>query len=111
MGHAEDSGAALLRVELAYSPAPDSVDRQTLHVASGATVADALHASGLLQRHPELALATLSVGVWCKARPLDHALRDGDRIEVYRPLKVDPKEARRQRYKRDGKAKRTAPPV
>ncbi len=106
MGHAEGLGAALLRVELAYSPAPDLVDRQTLHLAPGATVADALQASGVLQRHPELALATLSAGVWCKAKPLEHLLRDGDRVEVYRPLKVDPKEARRLRYKRDGKAKR-----
>jgi putative ubiquitin-RnfH superfamily antitoxin RatB of RatAB toxin-antitoxin module len=45
-----------------------------------------------------LALDGLAVGVWGKLRALDETLRDRDRVEIYRPLLVDPKEARRQRY-------------
>jgi uncharacterized protein len=42
--------------------------------------------------------------VWGRVTPLDHVLRDGDRVEIYRPLTVDPKEARRLRYKRQRRA-------
>jgi putative ubiquitin-RnfH superfamily antitoxin RatB of RatAB toxin-antitoxin module len=60
-------------------------------------VADALRKSGLAQRHPALNLADAALGIWgALARP-DQLLRDRDRVEVYRPLRVDPKEARRRR--------------
>lgn len=88
-----------IAVVVAYSPAPERVDHVALQMPAGATVNDALRESGLLLRHPEIDLALHKVGVWGKLRPLDHALREGDRVEVYRPLKVDPKEARRQRYR------------
>jgi len=101
--------AARIAVVVAYSPAAQRVDQVVLSLPSGATVQDALAASGLLQRHGEIDLALNKVGVWGRLRPLDSPLREGDRVEVYRPLKVDPKEARRQRYRshRD-KAKRSA---
>ncbi|CAG1017893.1 hypothetical protein BURC_02597 [Burkholderiaceae bacterium] len=99
---------ARIAVVVAYSPAPERVEHVTLQLPAGATVEDAVRESGLLQRHPEIDLAVQKVGVWAKLRPLDHALRDGDRVEVYRPLKVDPKEARRQRY-RSHKEKVNAP--
>lgn len=102
MGRVES--AAQLGVVVAYSPAPDQVDQVSLTLSIGATVSDALDASGLLARHPDIDLATQSVGVWGKLRSLDEALRDGDRVEIYRPLKVDPKEARRQRYRRHREA-------
>jgi hypothetical protein len=92
----------MLAVEVAYGAAPHQVDLTALQLAPGATVADALQASGLLQRHG-LSLQGLDVGVWGRACSLQLALRDRDRVEVYRPLLVDPKEARRQRYK--GKAR------
>ena len=88
-----------IRVVVAYSPAPRQVDEVTLQLPAGASVHDALRASGLLERHPSLDLGAQKVGVWGKLRALDAPLREGDRIEVYRPLKVDPKEARRQRYR------------
>ena len=97
MGHA-DVGAAM-RVVVAYSPAPRQVDQVELTLAAGATVDDALRASGVLERHPGIDLGALKVGVWGKLRALSDPLRDGDRVELYRPLKVDPKEARRQRYR------------
>jgi hypothetical protein len=93
------AGAETLAVEVVFCPAPGQVDQVQLALPPGSTVADALQASGVLQRHG-LAVEGLRVGVWCRAAALDHGLRERDRVEVYRPLTVDPKEARRQRYKR-----------
>jgi hypothetical protein len=91
---------ALLDIEVAYSPAPRQVERVALTLPAGSTVAQALQASGLLARHGLSLDGSLSVGVWMKARPLDTVLRPNDRVEVWRPLTVDPKEARRQRYRK-----------
>ena len=91
--------AAPLRVTVAYSPRPREVDLVELSLAAGATVIDALRASGLLERHPEIQLSEQKIGVWGKAAALDTPLRDGDRVELYRALQVDPKEARRLRYR------------
>jgi uncharacterized protein len=96
--------AEALRVEVAYCPRPGVADVSALTLPPGATLADALRASGVLARHG-LAEADVKAGVWCKARPLDTPLRDRDRVELYRPLTVDPKEARRQRYRRHKQAK------
>ena len=94
MAPAEDS----LRIEVVYCAAPGAADLVQLRLAPGCTLEQALTASGLLQRH-SLALSGLSAGVWGRAQALDHVLREGDRVEIYRPLRVDPKEARRQRYR------------
>ena len=94
---------AELTVEVVYCPRPGECDRVELKLPAGSTMDQALQASGLLSRH-RLTAEGLRAGVWCKAKPGDTALRDGDRIEVYRELTVDPKEARRLRYK----GKRTA---
>jgi putative ubiquitin-RnfH superfamily antitoxin RatB of RatAB toxin-antitoxin module len=64
-----------------------------------ATVLQALQESGLLTLCPEIDLAGSRIGVWGKLKKLDDRLRDQDRIEIYRPLRVDPKEARRQRQR------------
>ncbi|MBI5717376.1 MAG: RnfH family protein [Burkholderiales bacterium] len=93
------SQAATITVEVAYSPRAGEVEIVSLQLPMGATAADALRASGLASKHG-LDETTLRVGVWCKAREATTLLRDRDRVEVYRPLRVDPKEARRQRYKR-----------
>ena len=89
-----------MKVQVSFSPAPRQVDQVDLDLPEGSTVADALRASGLLQRHGLVMDESLNVGVWTKARPLDCLLREADRVEIYRGLKVDPKEARRQRYKK-----------
>lgn len=89
-----------MRVEVAYAPEPGAVDRVDLVLAPGATLAQAVRASGLIERHGLDPAALPPCGVWSKIKPADHGLRDGDRVEIYRPLKVDPKEARRQRYRR-----------
>ncbi len=87
-----------IRVEVAYAPGPGSIEVVSLTLPETARVADALQASGLLARL-ELLVEDLQVGVWSRVVTLDTPLRERDRVEIYRPLKVDPKEARRQRYK------------
>lgn len=68
-----------------------------VELESGATVEQAINASGLLSLVPELRRGALDVGIWNRAARLEAVVREGDRIEVYRPLTVDPKEARRVR--------------
>lgn len=105
MANAEAS--APLRVLVNYSPEPRVVDEVPLELPPGATLADALKASGVLERHGLVLDEALHVGIWAKAKPLDTPLRESDRVEIWRGLKVDPKEARRQRYhKQPGKASR-----
>jgi uncharacterized protein len=97
MGRVDDT--THLRIEVVYSPAPRIVDQVELRLPPGATVERALRESGVLERHELPAIEQLSVGVWGKPRSLGDVLRDRDRVEIYRPLLVDPKEARRQRYR------------
>jgi putative ubiquitin-RnfH superfamily antitoxin RatB of RatAB toxin-antitoxin module len=97
----------MVRVEVVYGPVGGPVDLVSLQLPEGSTVADALRASGVLQRHG-LAGDELSVGIWFKRAPLDAPLRDRDRVEIYRPLIVDPKEARRLRYRKRGPGPRGA---
>ncbi len=83
-------------VEVAYA----SHERQKLIVVklpAGSTAEDAISKSGILAEFPEIDLAVNKVGIFSKACKLDTALRDKDRIEIYRPLIADPKEVRRQR--------------
>jgi uncharacterized protein len=72
----------------------------SLSLTDGATVRDAIFSSGLLQRFPEINLDNQKVGVFGKIRSLDDALSDLDRVEIYRPLKVDPKVARQRRVEK-----------
>jgi putative ubiquitin-RnfH superfamily antitoxin RatB of RatAB toxin-antitoxin module len=92
-------GAGDLCVRVVYCPRPGVIDEVALTLPPGATVADALAASALAARHPGLVLAAHRVGVWGHVHPPTRPLRDGDRVEVYRPLIVDPKEARRERHR------------
>jgi len=70
-----------------------------LELPDGATVADAIAASGVIQQFPEVSLATLATGVWGQQVEREHVLAAGDRVEIYRPLQSDPREARRQQAK------------
>jgi putative ubiquitin-RnfH superfamily antitoxin RatB of RatAB toxin-antitoxin module len=91
-----------LQVSVVHSPAPRQVREWALVLPVGATVLQALQASGLLREFPSIELSAATVGVWGrKARP-DEQLHEGDRIEVYRPLQVDPKVARRERFRAQG---------
>ena len=94
MDRADDQA---LTIEVIYSPRAGEFDSVHVSLAPGACVRDAVLQSGLLARHPELDLQRHKVGVWGKWRALDERLRVADRVEIYRPLSVDPKEARRRR--------------
>lgn len=85
-----------MRVEVAYAK-PEVQVIVPLEVAEGATAAGTIEASGLLERFPEIELADNRVGIFSKPCPLNQVLRAGDRVEIYRALIADPKEARRQR--------------
>ncbi len=87
---------ALIRVQVCYA-LPGNAFLADLSLPAGATLQQAVEASGLLQRDPGIDLDTHKAGVFGKVKPLDAALRDGDRVEVYRPLQADPKETRRRR--------------
>lgn len=93
-----------LEVEVAYAAAPHQVRRVTLRLTPGATVADAVRASALVEGLSDEERARLEAGVWGRLTSGDTPLRDGDRVELTRPLTVDPKEARRLRYRRDAPA-------
>ena len=68
-----------------------------LKTEAGCTLQQAVELSGLLAKYPEIDLKKNKFGVWNKLAKLDAVLRDGDRIEIYRPLIADPKEVRKQR--------------
>jgi len=91
-----------IEVEVAYAR-PDEQVILALKVAPGTTIEGAIRLSSVLERFPEIDLATNKVGVFGKLGRLDQALAAGDRVEIYRALIADPKEARKQRAA-EGKA-------
>lgn len=88
--------ASTILVEVAYAP-PGKPTHRRVRLPSGSTVGDAIRACGLLNRCPEIDLSCNRVGIFGRLVPLDSPLRDGDRVEIYRPLNADPKEVRRRR--------------
>jgi len=87
-----------MRVEVAYAQ-PDTQHLVVVEVAEGASVEAAIIASGLLEVCPEIDLTHQSVGVFSRIVPLETPLTQSDRVEIYRPLQVDPKAQRRARAK------------
>lgn len=95
-------------ITVLFSPEPKVVDElrlslDALQLESGrnVTVSDVLVASGLCEKYSQSDMGAL-VGIWGKAVTLDTVVGVGDRVEMYRPLQVDPKEARRLRYQKQG---------
>lgn len=86
----------VIQVEVAYA-SPHEQLVISLQVTRGTTLEDAVRASGILNRFPQIDLSNNNAGVFGKPRDLAYQLRDGDRVEIYRPLIVDPKAARRLR--------------
>ena len=84
------------RVVVCHSPGPRRVLETRLDLPQGATVADALRVCGLLPAAGE------TVGLWGRRTELSQPLREGDRVELVRPLQVDPKVARRERFRQQG---------
>ena len=88
--------AESLSIEIAYA-LPQKQELVQLKLPAGSTVQQAIEASGLKQKHPEIDLAKNKVGIFGKLSKLDAPLRDRDRVEIYRPLIADPKEVRKKR--------------
>lgn len=97
-----EAAIRLLRVTVVHSPAPRQVLEWPLELPPGATVLQALQASGLAAGLPALDWGAGTVGVWGRKAQPDDVLQQGDRVEVYRPLRVDPKVARRERFRSQG---------
>jgi len=92
-------GQTRLKIEVVYALRDEQL-LIALEVEEGASVRAAIERSGILRRYPEIELIPGRVGIFGKAVDLASRLRDGDRVEIYRPLEADPKEARRRRVKR-----------
>lgn len=87
-----------IKVEVAYAK-PGEQKIIALRVDEGCTIGEAIELSGVLEVFPEIDLGSQKVGVFGKVKKLTDKVKEGDRIEVYRGLIVDPKEARRKRVK------------
>ncbi len=92
----------MIEVTLVYAPAPRQVFEQSLTVVRGATVRDVVLASALGARFPQLDWPAMTPGIWGAATRWDQLVKEHDRIELCRLLCVDPKVARRERFRRQG---------
>lgn len=91
-----------IRVKVCYSHGAREVKEVELQLPGGSRLVDALRESALLAGLPDAEVDALQTGIWGRKTSPDHALRDGDRVELTRVLKVDPKVARRERFSRQG---------
>lgn len=101
--------AAWVEVTVVCALGPHRVLSQTLRLPAGSTAGQALAASGLAEQLPPGLLARCTLALWGRACPADTVLLHHDRLALCRPLTVDPKEARRLRYQRDGLRKKRPP--
>ncbi len=95
-----------MKIAVSYAPAQRLAEEWLLELPEGSTVQSALEQSGLQATFsdvPELlARGNLCLGIWGRGCSADQLLSDQDRVEIYRPLRVDPKVARRERFKGQG---------
>lgn len=92
-----------MTVSVVFSPQARQVLECTLQVPPGTTVKQVIAQSGFLRGLDSDSMAALECGVWGRKAPLNHVVREGDRVEIYRLLRVDPKEARRLRFAGQGR--------
>lgn len=92
----------MIEVTVCCAPAPRVVFEEVLQLPEGSTVRQAIEASALRRAHPQLDWAALEPGVWGRAMAWEQVLAAGDRVELCRPLAVDPKVARRERFQKQG---------
>lgn len=93
--------SAMIRVEVAYAT-PEKQAVMAVDVPAGCAIEEAIERSGICDEFPGLVVDPAMVGVFGKKYPLTHALSQGDRVEIYRPLIADPKEARKRRAQASG---------
>lgn len=96
-----------MQVFLVYAPAAREVVQAHVSLPDGSTLVDALLRAGWRERFALDSTPDISFGVWNHPATLRTVLKDQDRVEVYRPLRVDPKRARRERFNQQG-GKKTA---
>lgn len=94
--------APAITVAVVAAAGPRQVVEAELALPAGACVADAVRAAQALQAFAGLALDGMALGVWGRRCAPARALQHGDRVEFYRPLRVDPKAARRARFVQQG---------
>lgn len=87
--------ADMISIEVVFA-LPNRQRLVEVQLAPGATINDAIAASGLDGAFLDVDFSGCDVGVWGKPQSRDHVLRENDRVEIYRPLEMDPREARRQ---------------
>jgi putative ubiquitin-RnfH superfamily antitoxin RatB of RatAB toxin-antitoxin module len=85
-----------MKVEVIYA-VPEKAELVKLDLPDGSTLLQAIEASGLLEKHPEIDVKKNKFGIYAKLAKADAVLREKDRVEIYRPLIADPKEVRKQR--------------
>lgn len=85
-----------MKVEVAYAEPADQF-LISLELPEGSKAADAIAGSGVLERFPAIDLTRNKIGIFGKLCALERTLAEGDRVEIYRPLLIDPKDARRTR--------------
>ncbi len=98
----------MIHVTVAFA-LPQRQEVVALELPEGSTVADAIAAARVAERFPGLDMAALKTGIWSREASLATALRDADRVEVYRPLAADPKETRRSRALKSSTRSRNEP--
>lgn len=91
-----------MKVSLVYSPAPRMVREWVMDVPSGTRALWVLESSGVFEAFPNLQEEGVRLGMWGKRVDASYLLQPDDRLEIYRCLLVDPKVARRERFKRQG---------
>ncbi len=96
---------ARLNIEVIYATR-EGQEIVQVGLEDGALAIDALRESGLGLRHPEIDAAHSALGIFGRRVAPDTLLRDGDRVEIYRPLRIDPKEARRAKVSAKKRRKR-----
>jgi uncharacterized protein len=105
----ENNMAEQIAVEVAYA-LPERQSLLSLSVSPESTVREVIERSGILKTHNDIDLSKNKVGIWSRTVRLEERVRDGDRIEIYRPLIADPKDMRRRRAekaKEEGRADKT----
>lgn len=85
----------MITVEVVFALA-ERQELVTVTVQTGTRAGEAIDRSAIVEKFPEQDLSVCRIGVWGRLADRDHMLQDGDRIEIYRPLLIDPREARRQ---------------
>ncbi|MEW5839210.1 MAG: RnfH family protein [Pseudomonadota bacterium] len=101
----DDGSEEKMNIEVAYA-LPERQTLLRLKVPAGTTAEQAVQLSGLPERYPDLDLASSKLGIFAKVVPSSRELREGDRVEIYRPLIADPKAVRQKRAEEGKKLKK-----